>query len=135
MSLAGCSASFSLGANSVAELTNISNAFTGDSLDTTNFDSSCMRSFIAGLRGGTIDISGFYDPTDTNGQVAMFTAFLAGNVLGDDSDKPIFLVDATHGFTANGIITSYSVDASVDGLVGFSASIQLTSTITVVSGA
>ena len=132
MALKGCSASFLLGTNTVAELSNISNAFTGDTLDITTFDSSCVREFIAGLKGGTIDISGFYDPTDTNGQVAMMTAFLAGTTLAT-TQKPKFLVDGTNGFTADGVISSYTVDAAVDGIVNFSASIQLTGTISVVS--
>ena len=130
MALKGCSASFSLGSNSVAELNNISNPLTADSLDVTTFDSACLREFIAGLRSGTIDISGFYDPTDTTGQVAMMTAFLAGTVL-TTTQKPKILWSGTYGIEADAIVTSYSVDASVDGLVNFSATLQLTGTITV----
>ena len=131
MALKGCASSFLLGTNVVAELTSVSNSFTGESLDITTFDSGCIKEFIAGLRSGSINISGFYDPTDTNGQVAMFTAFLAGTTL-TTAQKPKFLVDATHGFTADGIITAYSVEAAVAGLVNFSATIQLTGTIAVV---
>lgn len=130
MALKGCSASFSLGSNSVAELNNISNPLTADSLDVTTFDSSCLKEFIAGLRSGTMDISGFYDPTDTTGQVAMLTAFLAGTVL-TTTQKPKILWNGTNGIEADAIITAYNVDASVDGLVNFSATLQLTGTITV----
>lgn len=129
--LRGCAASFKLGSNVTAGLTNISNSFTAESLDTTVFNSNCVKSFLAGLRSGSIDISGYYDHTDTNGQVAMMTAFLAGTTL-TSTQKPIFLVDGTHGFTADGIITSYSVSAEVAGLVPFSATIQMTGTIAVV---
>lgn len=130
MALKGCNASFLLDTDVVAELTNISNAFTGDTLDTTTFDSGCVREFIAGLRSGTIDITGFYDPTDTNGQVAMFTAFLNGTNL----STPKFLVDGTNGFSAaEAVVASYNVEAAVDGLVGFSATLQLSGTISVVS--
>lgn len=132
MAIKGCGASFSLGSNSVAELNNISNPFTADSLEVTNFDSLCLKEFINGLRSGTISISGFYDPTDTNGQVAMFTAFLNGTLL-TTTQQPKFLVDGTNGFSADGVITSYTVDATVEGLVTFSATIQLSGTITVES--
>ena len=132
MALKGCEASFLLGSNTVAELTNISNSYTGDTLDTTTFDSSCLREFIAGLRSGTVNITGYYDPTDTTGQIAMFTAYLNGTTL-ETTQQPKFLVDGTNGFSADGVISAYNVEAAVDGLVGFSATIQLTGTITVVS--
>ena len=131
MALKGCGASFLLGSNVVAELNNISNPLSADSLDVNTFDSSCLREFIAGLRSGTIDITGFYDPTDTTGQVAMFTAFLAGTTL-ETTQKPNILWDGVNGLTADGIITALTVEAAVDGLIGFSATVQLTGTIAVV---
>lgn len=127
----GCAAGFYLGTNKVASLNNISNAFSGDTLDVTTFDSGCVRAFIAGLKGGTISISGFYDSADTTGQVAMFTAFLAGTLL-TTTQKPKFLTNGTVGFTADGIISSYTVEATVEGTVNFSAEIQLTGTIAAV---
>ena len=132
MALQGCSASFLLGNNAVAELTSISNAISGDSLDTTTFDSACIRSFVAGLRSGTIDIAGYYDPTDTSGQAAMLTAMLAGTLL-TDTQLPKILWNGAYGISANGIITSLNVDAAVEGLVGFSATIQLSGTISVLA--
>lgn len=126
----GCGASFLLGTNAVAELNNISNAYSADSLDVTTFDSNCLREFIAGLRSGTMDISGFYDPTDTTGQVAMFTALYNGTTL-TSTQKPKILWNGTNGFEADGIVTSYTVDAAVEGVVNFSATIQLTGAITV----
>jgi len=131
MALKGCGASFLLGSNVVAELNNISNPISADTLDTTTFDSACLREFISGLRSGTIDITGFYDPTDATGQVAMMTALLAGTKL-ETTQQPKILWDGTNGLSADGIISSITTEAAVDGLVGFSASIQLTGTITVV---
>ena len=126
----GCGASFLLGTNAVAELNNISSSFSADSLDVTTFDSSCLREFLAGLRSGTMDISGFYDPTDTTGQVAMFTAFLAGTTL-TSTQKPKILWNGTNGFTMDAIITSMTVDTAVEGTVNFSATLQATGAITV----
>lgn len=124
----GSQASFLIGVNTVAELNSITNAFTSDALDTTAFASD-IRTFIAGLRSGTINISGFYDPTDTTGQVAMMTAFLAGSILTDAK----FLTNGTNGFSADAIVTNYTVDATVASTVNFSATLQLTGTITVES--
>lgn len=131
MALKGCNASFSLGSNVVAELNNISNPLSADSLDVTTFDSSCLREFIAGLRSGTIDISGFYDPTDTTGQKAMLTAHLAGTTL-ETTQQPKILWDGTNGLSSDAIVTSLTIDAAVEGLVNFSATLQLTGTITVI---
>jgi predicted secreted protein len=131
MAIRGSLASFSLGTNVVAELNSVTNAFTGEALDVTVFNASSVKSFISGLKSGTINIAGFYNPTDTNGQVAMFTAFLAGTLL-TTTQKPKVLVNGTNGFTADGIITAYNVDATVAGTVAFSATIQLSGTIAVV---
>jgi predicted secreted protein len=131
MAIRGSLASFSLGTNVVAELNSVTNAFTGEALDVTVFNAGSVKSFISGLKSGTINIAGFYNPTDTNGQVAMFTAFLAGTLL-TSAQKPKVLVNGTNGFTADGIITAYNVDATVAGTVAFSATIQLSGTIAVV---
>jgi len=132
MAIKGCGASFSLGTNAVAGLNSISNSYSGDSLDVTTFDSSCLREFIAGLRSGTIDIGGFYRPDDTTGQAAMFTAFLTGTTL-TTTQQPKFLVDGTNGFSGDAIITAYNVEVAVDGTVNFTATMQMTGTITVES--
>ena len=131
MAKKGSAAGFYLGSTKVAGLNSISNPMTKESLDVTTFNSSNFKEFLAGLTSGSISISGFYESGDTNGQVAMFTAFLAGTTL-TTTQKPKFLVDGTVGFTADGIITSYQVEATVEGTVNFSAEIQLTGTIAAV---
>lgn len=127
----GYSASFLLGTNVVAHLKNVSVSIDGDTLDITSFDSAGFREFIAGLRGGTIDISGDFDSADTTGQVALLTAQLAGTTL-TTTQKPKILWDGVNGITADGVISSLSIDAAVDGIVGFSCSITADGTIAVV---
>lgn len=129
--LKGCSASMLLGTNTVAQLKNVSNSITGETLDTTNFGSGCVREFIAGLVSGTIDISGDFHPTDTTGQKAIITALLTRTTL-TSTQKPKILWDGVNGLTADAIVTSYTTDAVVDGIVSFSATLQLTGTIAVV---
>lgn len=123
----GYDASFLLGTNEVASLNSITNALTGDSLDVTAFGEE-VRSFVAGLRSGTMNIAGFYAPGDTLGQKAMLTAFLAGTLLSTAK----FLTDGVNGFSADAVVTNYTVDATPSGTVNFSATLQLTGTITVI---
>lgn len=129
MAKSGCGAALYLGSNKIAELNNISNPFTSDSLDVTTFDSSCVREFIAGLVSGTIDFSGFYDPTDTNGQQAVFAALLARTTL-ETTQQPKILWDGTNGIQCDAIVTGWTTDATPDGLVNVSGTFQLTGTPT-----
>lgn len=130
MATRGSGASFTVNSNAVAELTSVTNSITGDSLDITTFDSNNFREFIQGLVSGQVSISGYYDPTDTNGQVVILGAILAANNI----TSPEFLVDGTNGIGAtSGVVTSVDIGAEVAGLVSFSANIQLSGTISVVS--
>ena len=128
----GCESKFYLGSNIVAELDNLSNPFTKDMLEVTSFDSSCMKKFLPGLGSSTMDISGFFDPTDTTGQVALQTAAYAGTLL-TSTQLPKILWDTTHGISANAYVTSLTIGAAVAGIVTFSATLQLTGTVTVVT--
>lgn len=128
----GCEAGFFLGSDEVAGLNTITNPYTSESLDVTVFSSNCVREFLAGLISGTITISGFYEVTDTAGQVAMFTAFLARTKL-TTTQKPKILWNGTNGIEADGIITNYEVGAQVGQIISFSATIQLSGAPTVLT--
>jgi predicted secreted protein len=132
MALKGCGASFLLGTDVVASLNSISNPFTRETLDVTSFDSDCLREFLDGLGSGTIEISGDFDPDDTNGQMALQTAVYAGTKL-TSTQKPSILWDGSNGIEADAYVSSLSISASVDGKVEFSCTLQLTGTISVVS--
>ena len=130
MALQGYGASFLINSVEVAELRSVTNSVTGEELDITTFDSGVFKEFIQGLVSGQIDVNGFYDPTDTNGQMAIINNMLAGTNL----TLPKILVDGTNGIQgAQGVSTSFSISAAVDGLVEFSATIRLSGTISVVS--
>lgn len=129
MATKACGASFLLGANTLAELKSISNTVTGETLDITTFDSGCTKEFIQGLIDGKVNMEGYYDPNDTNGQKALLIAQLAGNNVED----PKFLVDATNGIEAEeAVVTSVAIGAQVGDIVSFSASLQLSGTISIV---
>jgi predicted secreted protein len=131
MAIKGCTSAFYLGTDKVAGLNNVSNPITGDTLDVTTFDSNCFREFLGGLRNGTISIIGFYEPGDTTGQQALFTALKNGEVL-TAGQKPKFMMSPSIGFTADGVVSSYEVSASVDQVITFSATIQLSGEIDLV---
>jgi len=131
MATTACSASFKLGSNVVAGLRDLQCTINGETIDVTTFQSSCFNEFIAGLKNATITISGDYDPTDTNGQVALVAANLAGTLL-TTTQKPVYLVDSTKGFTFDGYVTSVNAGSTVGSANSFSATIQSTSTVAVV---
>lgn len=131
MAINGCNTSLSLGTNEVAGLNNISNPINKDTLDVTVFNTDCVRDFIAGLTNGTISISGFYESGDADGQVALMTAFLAGTKL-TGAQKPVISWDGTNGITADALVSSLTIDSTVEGTVNFSATLQLSGVIAVV---
>ena len=128
MALNGCAVTIKVGTNDVDGINNISFDQSADMLDTTDFSSSCFREFIAGLKSGTVSISGDYEPGDTNGQIVLRDAFTSGAVL-TGATAVSFTVDGTNGFAADSLVTSFSVNSTVEGKSTVSISLQLTGTI------
>lgn len=97
-----------------------------DMLDTTAFDDGADRTFIPGLRNGTLDLSGRYESADTAyGHIK--DAF--------DNQTSIFvkwLPNGTAGFRAEYYVQSLSIDGEVDGLVEVSITLQKTGAVTVI---
>lgn len=132
MALNGCAVTIKSGSNAIAGINSIGFDTSADMLDITDFDSSCFREFIAGLKSGTVSLSGDYEPTDTNGQVVLRDAWLNGTLL-TGATVISFTVDGTNGFSANAYVTSFSVNPTVEGKVTVSFSLQLTGTISVLT--
>ena len=84
--------------NIVAEMgTYTMSGFARDVLEHTSFGDS-VKKFVAGhVDGGEISFSGFYDPTDTQGQAVLETICLAGSILPPGYIK--VYIDATTYFT------------------------------------
>lgn len=96
-----------------------------DVLDTTDFkDSSGARTRIVGLQDTSISISGDYEDTDTNGQVALRSAFIAGT-----SFYIGFKFDGTDGYKVQCYCSSFSITPTVDGLVEFEAELVSTGAV------
>lgn len=119
---------FSGGNDEVAGIKNVSMSNDRDALDATAFaDSGVFRKKVMGLGDGTIQIDGNYEPTDAP-QSLIRTQFLNG---GDLWVRIKF--DGTNGLKVQGKVTNFTIDASVDGLNTFSATVTYNGTPTVVS--
>ena len=121
-----------IGTYSVGELTSIAGLeLSADTIETTTLDSTDgYRTFIGGLRdGGEVSVSGFFKPTDTNGQKAMLTNLNAG-VAG--SFSVVFPTAMSASWTFDGIVTSFATGAEMEDAVTFESTIKVTGKPTLV---
>lgn len=112
--------------NTVAEINDMSMSFEGDNIDTTVFGNAFI-SRIQGLKDGSYSLSGFYDPTDTNGQTVIRTAWLNDTAL-----YARIYPNGTAGFKQQVRVASFEVSAGVDGAVEVSIDLEGTGTISAV---
>lgn len=129
MAIAGYGTTVKLGTNLIAGVNNATFDAALDQLDTTAFNEG-VRSFIPGLSGATISVSGDFAPTDTNGQAVILAALFAKTLL-TGATAPEFLVNGTNGFSADCYISAFSVGSTVEGKATFNCTMQLTGAITV----
>lgn len=109
--LAGKSGSVKIGANTVAEIDEWDYTPSADILEKTPFLAT-SKSHLVGLLDGTASIKGRHDQTDTNGQVALRTAYLNGTQV-----TLLLYVSATHFYTVPVLIKDMQIKTSVKGLV------------------
>lgn len=112
--------------NTVAELNDASMSVDGDNIDITEFGDSYINR-IQGLKDVSWSLSGFYAPTDTNGQVVIRTA-----LLNDSTLYVKVLWDGTNGFKQLVKVSSFEVSAAVDGAVEVSIELEGSDVITAV---
>jgi predicted secreted protein len=109
----------------IAGLTSIGGiAKTADTLDTTTLDSDGgYRTFTGGFKdGGEVTISGFFEPGDTDGQIAMDAAFEDGGV----QDFSIIFPSAMGAsWNFQGVVTAFSTNSDLEELVTFEATIKV----------
>jgi predicted secreted protein len=109
----GNAGSIKLSTNVVAEMKEWSVEVAQEFVDTTAFGDT-MREQTATFASWSGSGSGSYDITDTNGQLALQTAWLAGTTV-----TPRFYVDTTHYYTGLAYVNA-SISAAVDGVVSVS---------------
>jgi predicted secreted protein len=112
-----------INANAIAGLTSINGAsLSAETLDTTTLTSDGgYREFTGGFKdGGEVSISGYFEPGDTDGQVAVYDAFEAGLAI---PFSIIYPQGASWSF--NGVVTGFNTSADLEDLIGFEATIKV----------
>lgn len=112
--------------NEVAGLNEASMSNQGDNQDISTFGASFIKR-LQGLKDASYSLKGFYEPGDTNGQVAIRNAWL--------NDTPLFvqfLPDGTTGFQQEVKVSKFEVSAAVDGVIEVSIELEGSDSITAV---
>lgn len=81
----------------------------GNNIDITIIGADFIRR-MQGLKDASYSLSGFYEPTDTNGQVRIHTAWLNNSALFIK-----VLPDGTNGFKQEVKVDSFDTDGEADG--------------------
>ncbi len=125
--LSGNDGSIVVGSTTVAAVRNFSVEITADTIETTVMGQE-NRTYVRGLASfsGSADI--YFDPTEFDGAEATFNPTNSSNAVGDAPVAVKFYVkqDASNDqvFTGNVIVTGYTVNSSMDGMVEASISFQ-----------
>ena len=110
----------------VLNLDTVKCGITGDTIDTTSLGDT-WESVIAGLlKGDPITADGRYDATDTTGQVAIRTAFLAGTAIAFE----VRFGTTTPKVAGSAIVSSFGIDADTSGAVKVSIAMQPSGALT-----
>jgi predicted secreted protein len=112
--------------NTVVGMNDASMSIDGDNQDITAFGDSYIAR-IQGLKDVSYSLSGYFDATDTTGQIRIRTALL------NDSELHVkFLPDGTNGFRQQVRVSSFEMSGSVDGIVEVSIELEGTGAIAAV---
>ena len=114
-----------------AYLTNVSQPLTKDALETTTFQSN-SRNFIEGLKNATISISGRWDGATGTLDETLYNAYNNSSLVAfklNPTGVATFTTSAP-GYTGNMLVTNYEHSAAFDGVVSFSASLQVSGAVT-----
>ena len=88
------------------------------------------RTYIPGLAGATLSISGFWDSTATTGPDDVLQQNVGKSTTSTFIFGPQGDVTGDVTYTGECIMTSYVVSAPVDGIVSFTADFQITGAVT-----
>jgi len=115
-------------ANYVASINTINGIeISADTVEVTTHDSpDAYKEYIPGLLdAGDVAVEGYFNATDTDGQIAMLTDM---NARQSRSASIEFPASIGASWTFDGLITSLKIgDAPVDGAIPFTATIKVTS--------
>lgn len=131
----GRNASVKKGTYTVAELASWDLDLSNDEIDTSAFGDTWGKSDV-GQRKWSASVSGFYDPTDTNGQTAIETAWADGSLINDIKfyvdNTSYWIPDVTTDSDAGGRVTSYALGQAKDGVASINFTLSGSGPITFV---
>lgn len=113
-----------IGANSIAELTEIGGLdISADTIDVTSLDSNGWRSFIQGVKdAGEVSISGFFNPSDTNGQNTLYTYLTAGTI---GTFTILFPSPLVCQWDFSAVVTKFTTSAAMEDAITFEATLKV----------
>ena len=113
-----------IGINSIVELTSITGIEAqADTIETTTLDSNGARTFEQGLKDyGEVSASGFFNPSDTNGQKAVYDAFISGALT---NFSILFPPAMGASWEFQGIVTGFSTGAELEDGISFELTIKV----------
>jgi len=123
----GTNIAVTLGGTAVAHATECSLSLNQETIEVTTKDSAGNRELIAGLKSGSMSISGLQEVAGSNG-----VKLLAGTINTGAAVTLVFDQVATSGekWTAEGILTSLELSGGTEDAPTYSASFELTGAIT-----
>jgi len=114
-----------------AYLTNVSQPLTKDALETTTMGDS-SRDYIEGLRNATISLSGRWDGATGTLDETLYNAYNNSSLVAfklNPTGIATFTTSAP-GYTGSMVVTNYEHSAAFDGVVSFSATLQVSGAVT-----
>ena len=120
----GNAGNFKLGTSAVVEMKEWGLEVSQEFVDVTAFGDT-MRQQMPSFASWSGSASGSYDITDTAGQLALQTAWLAGSEI----TTARFYVDSSHYYTGNCYVNA-SISAAVDNVVQISYTFTSSGTLT-----
>ena len=116
-----------IGSTLIAHSTEGSISLSMDTRDISSKDSAGARALLEGMKSGSISVSALYSEDGAYGADELYTAMAARTPL---QVKFSTEVSGDHFWSASSYLTSLEVSASTEDNVTFSATFELTGTIT-----
>jgi len=116
-----------IGSTLIAHSTEGSISLSMDTRDISSKDSAGARALLEGMKSGSISVSALYSEDGAYGADELYTAMAARTPL---AVKFSTEVSGDHFWSASSYLTSLEVSASTEDNMSFSATFELTGTIT-----
>jgi len=133
--LNGRNATVKKGTYTVAEMVSWDLDLSNEEIDTSAFGDTWGKSDV-GQRKWSLSFEGHYDPTDTNGQVAIETAWAGGTLINDIKlyvdNTSYWVPDTTTDASSGGRVTEYKVGLAHNGVASISVTLSGSGAITFV---